>query len=209
MLFLEYSADINATSGTGATPLTTAITYNSHNVLRLILDHWHEYSDCPRLKGPNLLQIAALYADVESLQILASTDHLRLRHDKNYTIGDFSTRLRQRPDITDKLTLAFDELLDVINGPPDPRKSPESMLESGFMRRVPMHVDTDLTLVEDEEGDSSGCPRFFSYSASLAGSGMPHPRPKSEDDSDESFEDALDALEKLHVGTEDKAGVKS
>ncbi|EEP77276.1 predicted protein [Uncinocarpus reesii 1704] len=61
MLLLEYGADINAATDTGSTALTTAITYNSHNVLRLILDRWQEYSSCPRLKGPNLLQLTALY----------------------------------------------------------------------------------------------------------------------------------------------------
>jgi ankyrin repeat protein len=56
MLLLEYGADINATSTSGSTPLTTAIMNNSRDVLRLILDRWHEYSGCPRLKGPHLLR---------------------------------------------------------------------------------------------------------------------------------------------------------
>ncbi len=38
MLLLEYGADINATSTLGQTPLTTAIAYNSHKVLQLLLD---------------------------------------------------------------------------------------------------------------------------------------------------------------------------
>ncbi|KAI9750457.1 MAG: hypothetical protein M4579_006462, partial [Chaenotheca gracillima] len=166
LLFLEYGADINATSATSATPLTTAITYNSHNVLRLILDHWHEYSDCPRFKGPHLLQIAALYADVTTLQILAGTDHLRVRKDKTYAIGDFSSRLRQRPDHMEKLALAFDELLSAINGSPDPRKSPESLLESGLMPRVLKRVDKALKLAEGGEKDHSDDSSFISCPAS-------------------------------------------
>lgn len=67
MLLLEYGANINSVSADGSTPLTTAIIYNSHNVLRLFLDRWHEYSICPRMKGPNLLQVAALYADPATL----------------------------------------------------------------------------------------------------------------------------------------------
>ncbi|KGO77701.1 hypothetical protein PITC_010650 [Penicillium italicum] len=122
MLLLEYGADINAISADGSTPLTTAITYNSHNVLRLILDRWHEYSVCPRLKGPNLLQIAALYADPQTLRILAATDHFRMKYDNQYTLGDFGNRLRQRPDLTDDLALSFDDLLRVINQVPEPRR---------------------------------------------------------------------------------------
>jgi ankyrin repeat protein len=133
LLLLEYGADVNATSVTGATPLTAAITHNSHNVLRLILDRWQEYSDCPRLQAPNLIQVVALYADIETIQILATMDHLQVRHDKAYAIDDFDTRLRQRPDFTEKLTFAFSELLDVVNGDPDPRKCLESLVKSGFM----------------------------------------------------------------------------
>ena len=46
-LLLEYGANINATTTSGQTPLTTAVAYNSHNVLRLLLDRWFEYSECP------------------------------------------------------------------------------------------------------------------------------------------------------------------
>jgi ankyrin repeat protein len=136
MLFLEYGADINATSVAGTTPLTTAITHNSHNVLRLILERWHEYTDCPRLKGPHLLHITALYADIETLQILAGTDHLRVRQDRNYGIGDFSDRLRQRADHTEKLSCAFEELLHVINSAPDARQSPDQLVEVGFLQPI-------------------------------------------------------------------------
>jgi Ankyrin repeats (3 copies)/Ankyrin repeat len=115
MLLLEYGADINSVSNDGSTPLTTAITYSSHNVLSLFLDRWHEYSVCPRLKGPNLLHIAALYADCRTLQILAATDHFKRRYDKQYTLGDFRSRLMQRPDLSDELALEFDNLLNVIN----------------------------------------------------------------------------------------------
>jgi ankyrin repeat protein len=70
MLLLEYGANLNANSTLGQTPLTTAIAYNSHNVLELLLHQRFEYSVCPRPKGPHLLQIAALYADIKSINIL-------------------------------------------------------------------------------------------------------------------------------------------
>lgn len=115
MLLLEYGADLNATSTSGSTPLTTAITNNSRNVLRLILDRWREYSGCARLKGPHLLRVDAQYADTETLSILAATDHIRLKYDKQYTLADFETLLNERPDQTEELALAFDDLLSIIN----------------------------------------------------------------------------------------------
>ncbi|KAH7309753.1 ankyrin repeat-containing domain protein [Stachybotrys elegans] len=120
VLLLEHGANINALSSTGETPLTTAIKCNSHNTLRLFLERWSEYSVCPRLRGPNLLEIAALYGDCETLAILSATDHLRSSQDKNYTVADFKTLLRRRIDVNEELIGAFDKLLSVINMAPYP-----------------------------------------------------------------------------------------
>lgn len=133
MLLLEYGADINATTTLGQTPLTTAIASNSHNVLQLLLDRWFEYSVCPRLQGAPLLQIVALYADIQTISILTSTDHLMLKYDQNYVAGDFATRLRQRPNVDEKLIIAFESLIDIINDEPDPRKGKEGLMESGLL----------------------------------------------------------------------------
>ncbi|KAH8432453.1 uncharacterized protein LDX57_010089 [Aspergillus melleus] len=160
MLLLEYGANINALSADGSSPLTTAITYNSHNVLRLILDRWHEYSVCPRLKGPHLLQIAALYADLETIRILAATDHFRMKYDKQYTLGDFGNRLRQRPDLTEDLAFAFDDLLSIINQMPTEGESSVRLMESGFIPCLSLRVNSDLSesYKEPNSGSSSdGC----------------------------------------------------
>ena len=133
VLLLEYGADINAKSALGQTPLTTAIAYNSHNVLQLLLDRWFEYTECPRLKGPDLLQIVSLYAGIETMSILTATDHLLLKYDKFYGLSDFITRLRQRPDATDKLVLAFEELLDVIKQDSTAGVGSEDLMESGLI----------------------------------------------------------------------------
>ncbi len=117
-LLLEYGANINVTSAAGQTPLTTAVAYNSHNVLRLLLDRWFEYSECPRLTGPHLLQIVALYADIETISILMHTDHFHLKYDSSYALGDFISRLSERPDATEKLILAFEGLMDIIKQVP-------------------------------------------------------------------------------------------
>lgn len=131
MLLLEYGADINVTSKDGRTPLTTAIIYNNHNVLELLLDRWYEYSECPRLKGPNLLSLVAQYADLRTISILASTTHLKLKFDKDYVLGGFSARLRQRIDVTKKLTDVFEDLLLLISQ--GSAESIESQMEAGML----------------------------------------------------------------------------
>ena len=193
-LLLEYGADINAISTSGSTPLTTAITHNSHNVLRLILDRWHEYSDCPRLKGPHLLQIAALYADLKTLNILAATDHFRLKHDEHYTIGDFGSRLRQRLDLTDELALAFNELLSIINRVLDLTEDIKSLLESGFLFHSPSRSSSGMENVDKE--CNSGCKDNVSCLASRLDSDVERYNEVADNDhdSDGNFEDAFDTL---------------
>ena len=133
ILLLDYGADINAMATTGETPLTTAITYNSHNVLRLFLDRWFEYTICPRLKGPNLLKTAAAHGDCQTLRMLADADHFRSKYDKDYMLVDFETLLRQRGDVTEDLTAAFERLLTVLSTAPDPRQGMDGLLESGVL----------------------------------------------------------------------------
>ena len=118
-LLLDYGANVNATATFGQTPLTTAITYNSHNVLRLLLDRWAEFSTCPRDQGPNLLQIAALHADIETINILTTWDHLVSRSDRMCIIGDFETRLQERLDVTDELITKFEELITIVGREPN------------------------------------------------------------------------------------------
>jgi len=145
-LLLEYGADINATSTAGQTPLTTAVAYNSHNVLRLLLDRWFEYSECPRLTGPHLLQLVALYADTETISILINTDHLHLKYDSSYALGDFISRLSERSDATRKLIMAFEELMGVIKlGPPSPgHYGTEDLMESGLAHSDASDSDNEI-----------------------------------------------------------------
>ncbi|KAL7921340.1 ankyrin repeat-containing domain protein [Trichoderma austrokoningii] len=120
VLLLEHGAEINMSSSTGDTPLTTAIAHNSHHVLQLFLERWHEY------KGPHLLNVTALYADLKTIDVLAKTNHFRLEYDGNYGLGVFRKTLRDRIDATDKLSFAFCELLRNFG-------SDESLLEAGLM----------------------------------------------------------------------------
>ena len=153
-LLLEDGANINATSVAGETPLTTAIAYNSHNVLQLLLDRWSEYSECPRLKGPNLLQIVALYGDLETMAILAATDHLSLKYDNTYFLGDFQSRLNARPDATEELRQAFEDLLIVIQHRPPMRQDSENLMECGLL--PPMLPNMREIIESAERSDTEG-----------------------------------------------------
>ncbi|KAI0100252.1 ankyrin repeat-containing domain protein [Nemania sp. FL0031] len=131
LILLEYNAQINWTSSSGQTPLTTAVIYNSHDVLKLLLGRWQEYNSCPRLKGPHLLQVVAQYADLETILILSTTDHFKLKYDKNYCTGEFAAILNERHDADEKLTRAFAEFLAII----DEQVSQDSLMEGGLLFR--------------------------------------------------------------------------
>ena len=145
-LLLEYGANINAINTAGQTPLTIAVAYNSHHVLRLLLDRWFEYSVCPRLTGPHLLQITALHADIETIHILVNTDHLRLKYDSAYGLGDFTSRLNERSDADKKLILAFEELIDLIKQGPASHGHHDkvSLMEAGLARSDTSNSDDEV-----------------------------------------------------------------
>ncbi|KAL8726875.1 MAG: hypothetical protein Q9166_006427 [cf. Caloplaca sp. 2 TL-2023] len=149
VLLLDYNADLNAANINQQTPLTTAIMYSSHRVLKLLLEHWEEFSTCPRLEGPNLLEITALYADIETLGLLAETDHLKLRYDANYSLKDFAKRLTERVDVTDELIEAFDNLLHNLNANPERPRSRESSLE--LEKGLPKQHSALTTMYESEK----------------------------------------------------------
>ncbi|KAL8758290.1 MAG: hypothetical protein Q9199_001592 [Rusavskia elegans] len=170
ILLLEYGANINATTTLGQTALTTAITHNSHRVLQLLLDRWFEYSDCPRLKGTHLLQIAAMYADIETIGILKSTDHFALSYDRSYIAADFATLLHKRWDAREELLTAFEELIQLIDRQPDdkvtlPRSTPSArapnerisqpnLMESGLLRCTHRSVQDASSDTHDEDDSS-------------------------------------------------------
>ncbi|KAI1113891.1 ankyrin repeat-containing domain protein [Nemania sp. NC0429] len=114
LMLLEHYANINWKSSSGPTPLTTAVMYNSHAVLKLLLGRWWEYNNSPRLKGPRLLQAVAQYADLETILILSGTDHFRLKYDMQYQTCDFEKVLHDRHDADEKLIRAFADFLSVI-----------------------------------------------------------------------------------------------
>jgi ankyrin repeat protein len=181
VLLLKSGADINAASKTGSTPLTTVVTHNSHSILRLILERWNEYTDCPRLKKENLLHIVAQYADVETLDILAKSDRLRMSYDRHYALSDFTCLLDKRPDLSQEILLAFNELLNIVNYMPDPKQG------GGFFSNPPSRVNSKL----DNDGNSPYfCRRPTSSSDAWEEEEIKSTHSQLE--SDDSSEDALD-----------------
>ncbi|KAI0481753.1 ankyrin repeat-containing domain protein [Xylaria cf. heliscus] len=113
-LLLKYGANINAVASDGQTPLTTAIINNSHEVLAMLLDRWDEYSAGSRLSGPNFLRVASQYGDLRTIEILSTTDHLRLEYNRESSQGDFEEMIKSRHDMDEKLLAAFGDLLDNV-----------------------------------------------------------------------------------------------
>ena len=150
-LLLDYGANINATSTLGQTPLTTAITYNSHNVLKLLLDRWREFSTCPRHQGANLLQIAALHADIETISILTTFDHLISRSDRICIIGDFATRMHERLDVTDELCARFEELITIVGREPNTHEAIQSQSDLEYLTSLEQSSEVGKLGTHDAE----------------------------------------------------------
>jgi hypothetical protein len=118
-------------------------------------------------------------------------NHFRLKYDKHYTLGDFGSRLHQRPDLTDKLAVAFDDLLSIINQVPDPREGTESILESGFFSCLPSCVNLDMEkAAEEHNGSSQGILSCLRSRVNSDMGGLDE-EDNNDRDSDQSFEDAL------------------
>lgn len=144
VLLLDYGANINAKLTSGETPLTTAIQHNNHDVLRLFLTRWRDYNQCPRLKGPNLLEIMAQYADCETMSIMAGSDHILSRNDDTYILVHCTEVVLNGGDNTDKLTLAWEDLLSTFRACGQLRvETIEKSLEAGLQSRDHEFEDSD------------------------------------------------------------------
>ncbi|KAK0752941.1 hypothetical protein B0T18DRAFT_423582 [Schizothecium vesticola] len=137
-------------SSNGQTPLTTAIQYNNHPVLRLLLERWFEYAERPRLTGPNLLEKVAQYADGETMLLLTATEHLRARKDSSYVLDHYHKVLKEWIDFSDKLGAAFEDLLSVLRMEAEHHRGMASRMESGLLNPLDRYV-----YCEDENTDSS------------------------------------------------------
>ena len=109
--------------------------YNIHGILELLLEHWEEFNACLRLRGPNLLEITALSADIETVNLLAETNQFNSKHDANHGLRNFAKCLTERTNVTDESIHAFDELLLVLNENSKRPRSRESFMENGFLEQ--------------------------------------------------------------------------
>lgn len=194
VLLLDYNADLNAADISQQTALTTAIMYNSHRVLELLLEHWEEFSTCPRLKGPNLIEVTALYADVETVRLLAETDHLKLKYDANYSLRGFAKLLTERVDVTDELIRAFDKLLLVLHENPGTSRSKESLMEKGLLKQpsaLAAMYESEKVAANTRQ---SRVGRIYNYS--------------DDSDDDNVYEDAAEDPSPLDPDAEDPGGLE-
>lgn len=96
-------------------------------------DSREEYSECLRLKGPHLLDLAAMYADAETIHILSKSNHLRMWIDDAYTVGEFRERIREHAGVTAEIIEEFDILLDTLQRAANSTKSLEEIMEQGLL----------------------------------------------------------------------------
>lgn len=152
-LLLDYGADINVTSKDGRKALTTVIIYNNHSVLRLLLDRWFEYTECPRLKGPHLLDLVIDHADIETMSILTNATQLQIHGDNSYVLAKFEPQLRKRHDLTEDVVAAFELLLDAIREYPKRSRKGGSLIIRPLMdlNKDPESLEDDFDSIDEYE----------------------------------------------------------
>lgn len=133
-LLLAYGANVRARDKAGRSVLATAIMYNNHDVLRMLLDRWFRYTACPKLRNLDILHVAAEYADVETLRILIVAGHWGLRADERDTRGFLARELMgsRKDENREELEALFRTLLMVVNGA-STRIEKERMMEAGLL----------------------------------------------------------------------------
>ncbi|ETN40840.1 uncharacterized protein HMPREF1541_05120 [Cyphellophora europaea CBS 101466] len=146
LLLLEHSANLNAVSRSGQTPLTTAIKYNNHPVLRLFVDRCYNYMTSTTFSGPKILPVVAEFADVDTINMLTAVHPLKAAYDlspKSVTMS--RALLEQRRDYDEKLADAFDTLVATAVAEIEETKSIDSLLESGFFLSARSSFHSELS----------------------------------------------------------------
>ena len=127
----------------------------SHQVLRLLLERWYEYSTCPRLQGPHLHRAAALFGDLETIKILTATDHFKIKYDKSYVLADCLEKYSEHYHVTEESIAAFRTLLK----DPDSFADIDSLLESGLLNQQMHDKNEFIDYFDNDSGidaDSDG-----------------------------------------------------
>ena len=116
-LLLAHGADIESRENEGMTPLIRAIRWNSHGVLRLLLE-WHANHTATTLKGDTILHVAARNADIETIRMLAETELLGIDTTaKNLDGATAMNVMKGRTDVSAEIESALEDLLRQIDAP--------------------------------------------------------------------------------------------
>lgn len=113
-ILLAHGADIGYMSSNGHSPLTTAIAYNNHPVLKLFIDR----CETNHLRIHQLLSIIAKSADAKTISILATSDLVKHTLNGEGVVASRAT-LRARTDYGEELGNAFDHFSSQLIRPAD------------------------------------------------------------------------------------------
>jgi ankyrin repeat protein len=114
-LLLQWGASLEDVACNGRTPFTTAITHNSHAVLKLFIESRYEHVTSAHIEGTQAMAVIARHADAETMSIVASSLQLKLSlGTSGNALATSRGTLRQRGDYDEELAYAFEELLSSI-----------------------------------------------------------------------------------------------
>lgn len=122
--------------------------------------------------GPQLLPIIAEHADVETINILASSHPLRVSYDLG--VGSIAANrevLQQRRDYNEKLSEAFGELIAIANADEAESRSVDSLVESGFFLSARTSFRSELAeataILDSAEVSPSNSDKFENFEENL------------------------------------------
>lgn len=122
--------------------------------------------------GPRLLPIIAEHADVETINILASSQPLKFSYDlRDDSIAANREVLQQRRDYSQKLSEVFEELIAIAKAEDAESQSIDSRMESGlfFSARSSFHSDLAeaMAILDSAEVSPSGTDKFEDFQEGL------------------------------------------
>lgn len=117
---IEQGAEINCRGQNGGTPISFAVEYNAHKVLKLLMDSGADCTIYTDRRGPTIAHTAARHADVETVEILIQ--NLNCKIDIEDLLGedhqgfDVEEIVKQRPTSTTGVIFvqAFKRLMDKL-----------------------------------------------------------------------------------------------
>jgi Ankyrin repeats (3 copies) len=107
-ILLTRGARLDCISKNGHSALAMAIIYNSHAVLKLLIDWYHTNP----LKGLQLLPVIAEFADAETMSILGASTLKQTLLNGYYLAGSYEI-LQSRTDYNMELSDAFNKFLSI------------------------------------------------------------------------------------------------